>query len=218
MDPLEEGLQLLLRYRQLSSQPNFEIFKAAYTGNLNNFKSLALSYAEKKGVGVGKAIGKLVDEEGKGCLLYAAEGNNVEVCKYLLETLKLDVHSKDGKGQTPLYYAIKEGDLITVRYLLEKGANVDASDDTGHTPLQCAAAMGDTTIIALLLSKGVHVDVATKGGTALLIAVSSDHQDVVKMLLDHGANPDVVACEGMLRPLISAIYAKSWECMDLLLQ
>lgn len=37
-------------------------------------------------------------------------------------------------------FAIK-GDLLTVGYLLEKGANVDASDDTGYTPLQCAAAL-----------------------------------------------------------------------------
>ncbi|MCL7043967.1 hypothetical protein MKW94_006088, partial [Papaver nudicaule] len=201
-----------------STSKHFELFQAAYVGNLNRFKSLALNHAEKKGVGVGKAIGKLVDEDGKGCLHVAAEGASLNICKYLIETLKLDVDTKDGKGQTPLYQAITEGHLDTVKYLLEKGANADASNDTGYTPLQCAAANGDTKIIALLLSKGVQVDVATMPGTALQIAAGLGHRDVVKMLLDNGANPNVVACQAMLRPLISAIYVKSWECVELLLQ
>ncbi|RZC59869.1 hypothetical protein C5167_007171 [Papaver somniferum] len=205
-----------------------ELFKTAYTGNLGRFKRLALKHAEAQGIEVGKAIGKLVDvggkglaklfnEGGRGCLHFAAEGGSLNVCKYLLETLKVDVDSVDGKGYTPLCRAIEKGHLDTVRYLLEKGANADAYDDINYTPLQIATKSGDTKIIASLLSKGIQLDVANRVGTALEMAARLGHQNAVKMLLDHGANPNVASPE-LFRPLILAIYAKSWESVELLLQ
>ncbi|XP_026385337.1 ankyrin-1-like [Papaver somniferum] len=205
-----------------------ELFKTAYTGNLSRFKRLALKHAEAQGIEVGKAIGKLVDvggkglgkifdEGGRGCLHFAAEGGSLNVCKYLLDTLKVDVDAIDGKGYTPLCRAIEKGHLDTVRYLLEKGANADAPDDKNYTPLQIAVKSGDTKMIASLLSKGVHLDVANRVGTALEIAAGLGHQNAVKMLLDHGANPNV-ASPSLQRPLILAISAKSWESVEHLLQ
>ncbi|XP_026451392.1 protein TANC1-like [Papaver somniferum] len=199
-----------------SSSPHFELFPAAYTGKLNRFKRLALDHAKGEGIAVEKSIAKAVDECGQGSLHIAAEGGSLNVCKYLLETLKLDVNSKDKSGITPLYTAILNGHLDTFRYLFENGVNADASDDMNFTPLHCAAVKGDTNIITLLLSRGVHIDVATRAGTALHYAVVEGHQNAVKVLLDHGANPNVVSSQG--RPLISAILRKSWECVELLLQ
>ncbi|XP_026437761.1 ankyrin-2-like [Papaver somniferum] len=201
-----------------SGSPHFELFNAAYTGKLHNFKSLASDLAKGEGIGVAEAIRKLVLENGKGFLHVAAAGGSLEVCKYLIENLKLDVDSKDGTGTTPLHHAAMKRHLETARYLLEKGANPEASDDTNATSLHFAALSGDTKIITLLLSRGVHVDVASTSGTALHFAAGTGHPDAVRVLLDHGANPDVVGFQGMFTPLISAIYAKSWECVKLLLQ
>ncbi|MCL7043901.1 hypothetical protein MKW94_022424, partial [Papaver nudicaule] len=200
-----------------SGSLHFELFNAAYTGKLNNFKWLALDHAKGDKTGLGNAIRNLVDESGRGSLHVAASGGSLKVCNYLLETLKLDVDSKDGNGHTPLYHAALKGHLGTVSYLLEMGANADASNDTDYTPLHCAAMIGNTKIITLLLSRVVHVDVATRSGTPLLLAAGHGHRDVVKVLLDHGANPNFVS-QGMLRPLILAIFIKSRECVELLLQ
>ncbi|KAI3859141.1 hypothetical protein MKX03_017847, partial [Papaver bracteatum] len=206
-----------LEYSRNSSSPHFELFLAAYTGKLNRFKRLALDHAKGEGVAVEKSIGNVVDEDGRGSLHIAAEGGRINVCKYLLETWKFDVDSKDTTGITPLYHAIFNGHLDAVRYLLEKGANADASNDTNNTPLHIAAGKGDTKIITLLLSRGVRVDVATRSGIAALQYAAFDgHRDAVKVLLDHGANPNVVSSRGT--PLMSEILAKSWECVELLLQ
>ncbi|XP_026377442.1 ankyrin-3-like [Papaver somniferum] len=113
---------------------------------------------------------------------------------------------------------MSKGHLDTVRYLLEKGANADASDGTNETPLQYAAREGDTKLMAFLLSKGAQIDVATRLGTALQMAAVFSHQDAVKMLLIHGANPNIGSHENMLKPLYSAIYTKSWESVELLLK
>ncbi|KAI3855614.1 hypothetical protein MKX03_013999 [Papaver bracteatum] len=191
-----------------------ELLKTACTGNLDRFKRLALKHVEAQGI----EVGKLVDKDGDGCLHFAADGGSLNICKYLLETLKFDVDSKDGKGYTPLFHAMSKGHLDTVRYLLEKGANVDASDGTNETPLQYAAREGDTKLMAFLLSKGAHVDVATRLGTALQMDAAFGHQDVVKMLLNHGANPNVGSHENVLKPLYLAIYTKAWESVELLLK
>ncbi|KAI3859138.1 hypothetical protein MKX03_017844, partial [Papaver bracteatum] len=76
----------------------------------------------------------------------------------------------------------------------------------------------DTKIMTLLLSRGARIDAASRSGTALECAAVNGHRDAVKLLLDHGANTDVVSSQRMYRPLTSAILAKSWECVELLIQ
>ncbi|MCL7044833.1 hypothetical protein MKW94_000997, partial [Papaver nudicaule] len=184
----------------LSLNPYFELLNAAYTGNLDRFKS------------------KKTNRYGSGSLHAAAKGGSLNVCEYLLDTLKFDVDAKDYYAITPLYHAIFEGGLDTVRYLLEKGANADSLEDEVFPPLHSAARIGDTKMITLLLSRGARVDVATREGTALREAACNGQRDAVKVLLDHGANPNLATRECMHRPLISAISVKSWECVELLLQ
>ncbi|KAI3837561.1 hypothetical protein MKX03_033584, partial [Papaver bracteatum] len=198
--------------------PHPELFSAAYHGKLIEFKKFAFNCAKDKGVGVAEAIGKVKLEDGRGLLHSAAGGGSLQVCKYLIENLKLDVDTKDGEGCTPLYNASRGGHFDTVIYLLEKGANPDASTDTNLTPLHYAAKSGDTKVITVLLSKGVRLDVVNSFGTSLQFAVTLGHRDAVKVLLDQGASPNYDNNEGVLRPLLSAVYTKSWECMELLLQ
>ncbi|KAI3843955.1 hypothetical protein MKX03_002386 [Papaver bracteatum] len=205
-----------------ATSPHVELLDAAYKGDLNRFKRLALNHAKGERIGVAETVEKLINEGGRGSLHVAAAGGGLEVCKYLLETLKLDVDSRDRKGRTPLHHASLKGHFDTVRYLLEKGADPDVSDDMNTTPLICAVKSGDTKILTLLFSRGAHVDAATRLGavsyTALWYAASLGHRNAVEVLLDHGANPNGVNSVGMLTPLITAIFSKSWECLKLLLQ
>ncbi|KAI3852535.1 hypothetical protein MKW98_028614 [Papaver atlanticum] len=197
----------------------FDLLNSAYTGELDRFKKVA-SCCDKRDEGLSITIQRLVDGDGRGSLAFAAAGGRVNVCRYLLEELNLDVDVKDNNGITPLCYGAVKGQLNTVEYLLEKGANPDGSNDpnsTTNTPLHYAVLGGDRKIQTVLLSKGIHINVATRSGTALSYAALLGQVDAVKVLLDHCADPNVVLF-GVVTPLTSTIVNNSPQIMDLLLQ
>ncbi len=80
--------------------------------------------------------------------------------------------------------------------LIERGAKVNQKDDYGQTPLHCAAenACGAEScrIAALLLEHGADVNARAKyrepGRTALECAVLGGRTELVRLLLEHGAD------------------------------
>ncbi|KAK4228724.1 putative ankyrin repeat protein L63 [Podospora fimiseda] len=88
-----------------------------------------------------------------------------------------------------LYYACFVGLIAPVRYLIEKGADVNAQGGYYGNALQAASSRGHQEIVKLLLDKGA--DVNAQGGAydnALYAASWGGHQEIVKLLLDKGAD------------------------------
>nr|UXE44162.1 hypothetical protein Hi04_10k_c1170_00009 [uncultured bacterium] len=106
-------------------------------------------------------------------------------------------------GSTPLMYAALYGSDESVSVLLRHGANPNTMNNEGATALMWAVDSQEKT--RLLLDAGAAVDAHTEGGrTALLIAAGRQGSTgVVKLLLDHGANP-AVAAENRTTPLLLA--------------
>jgi len=106
-------------------------------------------------------------------------------------------------GSTPLTYAVLYGDTDAVRLVLQAGADVNARSEGGATALMFAA--DNLAKSRLLLQAGADLKARSADGrTPLLVACSwSQTYDVIKLLLDHGANPsDVVnSYRGPLTPL-----------------
>ena len=71
--------------------------------------------------------------------------------------------------------------------------------ESGATPLMLASQYQDQETVSLMLRKGAKVNARdVRGGTALMRAVFSDksHVPTVRMLLDHGADPNAANEEG----------------------
>uniref|UniRef100_A0A453JRN2 Uncharacterized protein n=2 Tax=Triticinae TaxID=1648030 RepID=A0A453JRN2_AEGTS len=90
-------------------------------------------------------------------------------------------------------------------------------DERGSTPLYSAAAAGHCEAVWLLLSKGVHVDPIDYRGTLLHLAAVKDHDQVVMVLLEHGADPNKAA-HHVFSPLMMTVCGKSLKCMRLLIE
>ena len=94
----------------------------------------------------------------------AAKTGTVEDVKYYIETLGVDVNTKDEKGLTPLHYVAGHNPNVEVaKYLIEHGADINIKCNSGYTPFSVAfhAAPNEEVGLyffeVLLGSKGVLV-------------------------------------------------------------
>lgn len=87
-----------------------------------------------------------------------------------------------------IHMASLNGDVEIVKYLIEKGANIDAFDKNNCTPLIVASYEGKKEIVQYLISKGSNVNhIDNQKTTALSSATANKHQDIVKILIAAGA-------------------------------
>jgi ankyrin repeat protein len=116
-----------------------------------------------------------------------------------------------GGGLTALIFAARQGDLESVKVLIEAGANVNQISQYGWTALLTATQNRYYKVGSFLLDHGADPNIANKGGWApLYIATDNrnieggdypvrkpdmDHLDFIKKLLEKGANPNARAID-----------------------
>ena len=103
------------------------------------------------------------------------------------------------QSRTPLHEASVEGRLSDVVALLSQNADVAAADEAGFTALHLACQQGNHEIAEALLRAGAQVDVKDSwGNTPLWRATFAFQGDtrLIRLLLDHGANPDLANNSG----------------------
>lgn len=119
----------------------------------------------------------------------AARQGDLPGVKALLDKTPGLLESRSEAGKTPLHFAVEGGHADVVRYLLEKGAAVNAGNADGDTPLHYAAGWGFMDIIAILIENGADVAARSNAGdTPLHYVRFQGITPVAKALLDHGAD------------------------------
>jgi ankyrin repeat protein len=143
----------------------------------------------------------------------------------------------NGTGQwawTPLFQAASQGDRQILAFLLSHGADWRATNGHSMTPLTIAlngenldiardlvlagvehdlvdlAAIGDAALVEKALKEGANVnEPGARGERALNAAAKRNHGDVVKILLDNGADPNAMGDDGV--PLYHACrHSSTW--------
>lgn len=119
----------------------------------------------------------------------AARDNKPLIVEGLLaENGKLAV-SKDSDGRTPLHWACAMGNEKIVDLVLPHMRNVDLDDlidDGGWSPIHIVCGIGNEPILDKLMAHEPQPDInlaTSTGTTALHIAVSKNHYDLVRKLL-----------------------------------
>jgi ankyrin repeat protein len=130
---------------------------------------------------------------------------------------------RGGGGLTALIFAAREGDLDSARCLLDAGAGVDQTSEYGWTPLLTATNNRHYVLGKYLIGRGANVNIANKGGwTPVYLATDNrnieggdypvpkpdmDHLEYIKILLDHGADPNARARDNTLT---RTIFTMQW--------
>jgi len=117
---------------------------------------------------------------------------NFEKIKFMIDSGIVDVSVKNEWGATPLLYlAGGWNDLDLAKFLLDKGADLEAKCDDGNTPLHlaCGDYSDSYEFVKLLIERGANVRAEDRDGfTALHFASEVDAIKCAKLLLDKGAD------------------------------
>src|SRR5437588_2584594 len=96
-----------------------------------------------------------------------------------------------GAARPPLVDAAKNGDKDSLRSLLQKKADVNATEPDGSTALHWASYRDDVETADLLIKAGAKVNAANDlGATPLWTASQNGSINMVRRLLEAGANPN----------------------------
>lgn len=148
------------------------------------------------------ASARAKDDRGKSALNAAAYENRVEVVRRLLAA-GADVNAADQVPSAPLMTASVRGYVEIVRLVLAAGADVRAINQYGGNALIPACHYGHIEVVRELLKTKIDVNhVNNLGWTALLeTIILSDggptHQEIMQLLMAHGANVNIADREGV---------------------
>ena len=142
------------------------------------------------------------DAGGRTALIAAAYGNQLDVVDVLIAA-GADVNKQDTTQQSAYLIATSDGYLELLQRTLAAGADVASTDSFNGTGLIRAADRGHVEIVAELLKTEIDVDHVNRlNWTALLEAIilgdgGARHTDVVRLLVDAGADPNLADGEGV---------------------
>ena len=135
----------------------------------------------------------------------AAASNDTNTIDLLI-ALGQNVNAKDGSG-APIHHAAIEGPKDLIKYLIEKGANINEINSIGYTPLHYAAQAGNNEVVEMLIANGAELNLRDKmdgplhqnvvgGNTPLMHAVLAYEKDTVELLLKSGVEVNLLYDKG----------------------
>lgn len=197
-------------FAQSISERDAALIRAAAGGEL-----AAVNRLLKEGASV-----RAKDDRGRSALNAAAYENRVEVVRRLLAA-GADVNAADQVPSAPLMTASVRGYVEVVRLVLAAGADVRAINQFGGTALIPACHYGHVEVVRELLKTKIDVNhVNNLGWTALLETIilsdgGAKHQEIMQLLIAHGANVKIADREGV-SPLAHARRRGYGEMVKLL--
>ncbi|WP_375333842.1 ankyrin repeat domain-containing protein [Candidatus Tisiphia endosymbiont of Xenochironomus xenolabis] len=118
----------------------------------------------------------------------------IEIMKILAPTiLDIDYKTTNSEQYTALWLASQQGHVDIVKWLIDKGADINAiRQSDGRTVLQAAICKEQLQVVECLIANGVNINKADKDGASpLYYSLQNDDElrhQISKILIDHAAN------------------------------
>ncbi|KAL7300129.1 hypothetical protein TKK_0007133 [Trichogramma kaykai] len=148
------------------------------------------------------------------------------VFTFMKEHVGVNIHTKFIDGMSAIHYFVnlqhKKGKYHAydepetkslIGYFL-KNSEENHSDDHGFTYLHGACFNGDIEAVQRFINQGVYVDVASYTCSPLHIACKYRRVDVVKVLLENGAEPNRLDKEDKSTPLHALARLRVCDCAE----
>lgn len=131
-------------------------------------------------------------KDGETALHLATRLGHDAITLFLLSNaIDINVNAMDNEGWTPLLSTPETGREVTLRMLLESGAEANQVDDKGQSPLLFTAWNGNSDAMLLLTEHGADINRGGPGGWSPLHAAAfKKHLNVCRILVEHGAEVD----------------------------
>ena len=148
-------------------------------------------------------------------LFEACRINDLDTVKDLYEQDASIIHTTDARGFTPLILAVYNDAPEIVRFLIEKGADLNAQDASGNTALMGVCFKGYKNIAQQLIAAGATINQRNgNGATALTFAATFGHLQIAEWLLQNGADLNVPDTRGKT-PVDHAYIQENEAMMEL---
>jgi len=156
------------------------------------------------------------EEELNDSLNFASEeGNLIKVIELIKKGADVNAVCDDGFGSTPLIQACFKKHKDIVKYLISKGANVNAKLSTGQTALMLA--IPSVEIVKLLIENGADVNAKDRDGETALIESADFDYEIVKMLIKKGVDIDAKNNKGVTALMNACTYFSNEKVVKILL-
>jgi len=171
---------------------------------------------------------ELAVQNKEGCtpLLLASAIGHEPILELLLQA-GAALHLVDAHNRSALELALQAGHMGALKVLLQQSCvDVNGITKRGSSLLHFAAEIGDDARVSFLLSMHAQVDVVNPNGeTPLHWACSLGHLNVVRCLVQHGADPLIhervqgltplhAACSARGQPAVLALLIQRCEFMQ----
>lgn len=180
------GFVVVLTTATASTSSNF--FTAAKTDNESVIVGLTL-----RGFNL-----NTVNEKGESGLLIAVREGSSKVANFLLKQPSVKVELRNAAGESPLMLAALRGQTELAERLIVRKAEVNK---TGWTPLHYACSNPkpeSVAMVRLLLEHHAYIDAESPNkSTPLMMAAQYGHADLVSLLLEEGADPQLRNEQGL---------------------
>ena len=208
-----EKIPLITNISKLSSLPLFTE-EVTFVKNLDDFiKTFSVNYEKianeaKKRLAKNKLLNRGIPFTSDCFGTYIAK-NKLEIVEEFLEA-GMSVNSRDDTGTPMLNIACRNDNFEFVEMILNLGAELNAiSEDRGYTAVMDAVWRGNEKITKFLISKGAELNTINKEGqTNLILAVGANRENLVKILAENGADPDVRDMMGMSAYSYASLFKK----------
>jgi ankyrin repeat protein len=209
-----KNIDLLLEYEKVDINERDEIFgRTALHWAVRECNSIAVGHLIDKG-----ADPNIFDEDGLSPLhLAASKGNGTEIMDFILKAKKAKQNDEgiddvDHQfGTTALHMAVTASNLLTVEYLIEKGADINYRHKSGCTPFFLAAAfVQDQKIIDLLLKniEKKDIDKFKMDASSLLRHITANENRLINRNIIRVGEKDIFHREECDRLADKPVYGK----------